>query len=275
MAIRFGIMSPRLGANGEELFRRAAELGLDVEWVAQVDYEKDPLFDPASRRRHLEWARLHGVRFCSGAMAFMNKTGLGSKIAADRDFARKGLAAWIPIFHELGAPHVLVANFGKAKIEDAENERLLVEALREAAPLAEANQATLDLETTLDAGRLKSVLQRTGSPRVKVYFDTANVFQYGLEPVGQILQLGSLIGQIHFKESNPATLTSDRPLGEGQVDFEGVVGAMKSIDYRGEVVFETPPGAAPMASARRNLEFSWKLIEDFYGPGAVENEKKF
>jgi len=270
MPIRFGIMSPRLGAEGEELFRRAAEAGLDVEWVARADYENDPLFDPESRRRHMAWAAKHGVRFCSGAMAFMNRTGLGSKIAADRDFARKGLAAWIPIFAEIGARHILVANFGKARIEDEENERLLIEAVREAIALAERGRVVLDLETTLEAGRLHDIIRRIGSPWAKVYFDTANVFQYGLEPVGQIRALGSLIGQAHFKESSPATLKTDLACGEGQVDFPGVVRALKDVGYQGWIVFETPAGRDPVESAKRNLSFSRRLVEEIYGPGAVE-----
>ena len=59
---------------------------------------------------------------------------------------------------------------------------------------------------------------------------------------------------IHIKD----TRRSD--LGEGDVDFPACRDAIAQIGYEGWLIFETPGGADPVASGKKNLAFAKEMF---------------
>jgi sugar phosphate isomerase/epimerase len=97
----------------------------------------------------------------------------------------------------------------------------------------------LGLESYLSAEDNLKILERVGSPAVKVYYDVGNSTDKGRDVLKEIPLLGKLICEFHFKDANFR-------LGQGRIDFRKVRGALDKIDYSGWIHIEaaTPHGAA-------------------------------
>jgi hexulose-6-phosphate isomerase len=85
------------------------------------------------------------------------------------------------------------------------------------------------------------------SPYLKAYFDVGNVMFYGF-PHDWIRTLGARIVKIHLKDfqlDRPNGRFAWKNLGEGDVDWRAVRGALSDINYAGFVTTEVAGGDAP------------------------------
>jgi len=118
-------------------------------------------------------------------------------------------------------------------------------------------------------------LADTDSDFVGLCLDTAHSMYGGDDPVDLCRRAGSRVRYLHLKECDRATLEEVRAnewdyfravevgvfpeLGQGSVDFAGMLEVLKELDYQGWAVVEQDilpeTGADPLASARRNLDF--------------------
>ena len=80
---------------------------------------------------------------------------------------------------------------------------------------------------------------------VKLCIDTAHTALAGMDPVKIIEKYGDLIGYMHLKDLDPdVTIRPERPLvrflplGQGTIDFSGVVKALKKAGYDGVLCVE-------------------------------------
>lgn len=84
------------------------------------------------------------------------------------------------------------------------------------------------------------------SPRLKAYFDVGNVVFYGF-PQDWIRALGQRIVKVHLKDfhlDRPNGRFSWRNLGEGDIDWTAVRGALAEVGYSGYVTTEVAAGDA-------------------------------
>jgi len=95
------------------------------------------------------------------------------------------------------------------------------------------------LESYLSAEDNLKVLERVGSPALRVYYDVGNSTDKGRDVLREIPLLGKLICELHFKDANFR-------LGQGRIDFKKVRQALEKIDYSGWIHLESavPNGAA-------------------------------
>ena len=100
------------------------------------------------------------------------------------------------------------------------------------------------------AEHVLELAQRSGAAGVGGYYDPGNAVAAGLDPAAEIRALGGRLKAFHVKDSG------GRHLGEGEVDFPGVIAALRENGYSGPLVLETPRGDDARASAARNLEFT-------------------
>jgi L-ribulose-5-phosphate 3-epimerase len=122
-------------------------------------------------------------------------------------------------------------------------------ALRELAPVAEQSGIILGIENTLSAEENIHILQRVGSPAVKVWYDVGNSTNMGhFDVPHEIRLLGKdRICQIHIKDKVY--------LGKGAVDVKGCLQAMADIGYTGFCILETAvPTGDRLADAATNLK---------------------
>ena len=206
----------------------AKRIGLDG---VQVDFgrsENDlPLFDPELQKRFIEAREEHEMEIASLAMGVLNNVPYKNDPRAER---------WVPqaidVAEAMGVNVILLAFFGEGDLQnDQKGVDAVVKRLKQVAPRAEKAGVTLGIESWLSAGQHMDIIDRVGSPAVKVYYDVANSNKAGYDIYSEIRRLGKLICEFHAKDY-------DDLYGKGSIDFERVRDAMDDIGYRGWFVME-------------------------------------
>jgi len=191
----------------------AKRIGLDG---VQVDFGRGdnrlPLFDEELQDNFLDQARRQKMQIASLAMGVLNNVPYKSDPRAER-WVRQG----INVAEAMGINLILLAFFGEGDLKIASQ--------------AEVAGVTLGIESWLSADQHIDIIERVGSPAVKVYYDVANSHKAGYDIYKEIRQLGPLICEFHAKDY-------DNLYGKGSIDFKEVRLAMDDIGYRGWLVME-------------------------------------
>ena len=168
----------------------------------------------------------------------------------DNKRAQKWVADGIGITKNLKAEVMLLPFFGKGSLLTRPEMDYVGDALKDLGPEAEKAGVTLGLEDTISAEDNVRIMERAGSPALKVYYDVGNSTGGGFDVVKEIRWLGaSRICQIHLKD-NP------HYLGEGKIDFPAVMKAIKDIGFQGFANLETDcPSQSVENDMARNLKF--------------------
>ncbi|MCH7559090.1 MAG: sugar phosphate isomerase/epimerase [Planctomycetes bacterium] len=206
----------------------AKRIGLDG---VQVDFGRAetnlPLFDADLQRRFLDEASRGDMEIASLAMGVLNGVPYKSDIRAEL-WVAKG----INVCKALGVNVVLLAFFGEGDLrDDKKGTDIVVERLKRVAPKAEKAGVFLAIESWLSAEQHIDIIDRVGSPAVKVYYDVGNSHKAGYDIYKEIRLLGKHICEFHAKDY-------DDLYGKGSIDFEQVRRAMDDIGYRGWIVME-------------------------------------
>ena len=206
----------------------AKRIGLDG---VQVDFgrgENDlPLFDPALQKKFVEARQEHEMEIASLALGVLNGIPYKNDPRAER---------WVPqaidVAEAMGVNVILLAFFGEGDLQnDSSGVEAVVRRLRQVAPRAEKAGVTLGIESWLSAEEHMDIIERVGSPAIKIYYDVANSNKAGYDIYSEIRQLGKLICEFHAKDY-------DDLYGKGSIDFERVREATDDIGYRGWFVME-------------------------------------
>jgi sugar phosphate isomerase/epimerase len=103
--------------------------------------------------------------------------------------------------------------------------------LKNVAPKAEKAGVALAVESWLNAEQHLEIIDRVGSPAIKVYYDVGNSNFKGYNIYEEIRLLGKHICQFHAKDY-------DDLYGKGSIDFPRVREAIDAVGYRGWLVME-------------------------------------
>lgn len=206
----------------------AKRLGLDG---VQVDFgsgQNDlPLFSRDLQNKFLEAVKKHNVEIGSLALGVLNGVPYKSDPRAER-----WLAESIDVAKVMGCTVVLVPFFGKGGLrDDKEGIDTVVERLKRVSPKAEEAGVVLGFESWLSAEQHLDIIDRVGSPAVKVYYDVGNSDKAGYDIYEEIRLLGKQICEFHAKDY-------DDLYGKGTIAFEEVRRAMDDIGYRGWIHIE-------------------------------------
>lgn len=209
-------------------FEVAKRIGLDG---VQVDFGRGdnrmPLFNEDLQQQFLDEVRKQKMEIASLAMGVLNNVPYKSDPRAER-WVRQG----IDVAEAMGVNVILLAFFGKGDLRnDEQGIAKVVQRLRQIAPKAAMANVTLAIESWLSAEQHNDIIERVGSPAVKVYYDVANSHKAGYDIYKEIRQLGPLICEFHAKDY-------DNLYGKGSIDFKEVRLAMDDIGYRGWLVME-------------------------------------
>ncbi|MHC4439041.1 MAG: sugar phosphate isomerase/epimerase family protein [Planctomycetota bacterium] len=209
-------------------FEVAKRIGLDG---VQVDFgsgeNRLPLFDEELQQKMMKESRRRKVEIASLAMGVLNNIPYKSDPRAER-WVRQAIS----VAEEMQVKVILLAFFGEGDLKnDEQGINKTVQRLRRIAPQAEMANVTLGIESWLSAEQHIDIIERVGSPAVKVYYDVANSHKAGYDIYNEIRQLGSHICEFHAKDY-------DDLYGKGSIDFEEVRRAMDDIGYRGWLVME-------------------------------------
>jgi len=224
----------------------AKRIGLDG---VQVDFGRAednlPLFDADLQRRFLDEVLRQDIEIASLAMGVLNNIPYKSDPRAER-WVNEG----IDVCTILGVDVVLLAFFGNGDLQDDDKGKdVVVERLKRVAPKAEEAGVFLGVESWLSAEEHLEIIDRVGSPAVKVYYDVANSHKAGYDIYKEIRLLGKNICEFHAKDY-------DDLYGKGSIDFERVREVIDDIGYRGWLVMEgTKMPLGVEASCRYDAEY--------------------
>ena len=104
--------------------------------------------------------------------------------------------------------------------------------------------------------RHMAIIERVGSPAVKVYYDVANSDKAGYDIYQEIRQLGKHICEFHAKDY-------DDLYGKGTIAFEEVRRAMDDIGYRGWIVME---GTQMPLGLEDSIRYDVKYLRSVFPP---------
>lgn len=251
---RIGVTDWNLQQTGKiEAVALAAKLGFDGVQVSlgrNPASDKLPLDDASIQARYLAAAKQYGIALSGTCLDILHVDHL-----KDNQRAQKWVADSIPITANLNAKVVLLPFFGKASLMNHAEMDYVGDVLKDLAPAAEKAGVTLGLEDTISAEDNVRIMDRTGSPAVKVYYDVGNSTGGGFDVVKEIRWLGAQrICQMHLKD-NP------HYLGEGPIDFPAVMKAITDIGFEGFANLETDcPSKSIEADMTRNLKFIRALL---------------
>jgi sugar phosphate isomerase/epimerase len=251
--LRLGIMDIILGfGSSPEAFAVAQKIGFEGVQVMigkPTGPDRLVLSDPARQQQILQASSEQHVAITSTYLDVMHRDCLQSA-----QIARTWVRESIRITKVLDAKMVELAFFFKCGLHTKQDETGLVDALRELAPEAERAGIILGIENTLSAEDNMHLLDRVGSPAVKIWYDVGNSTNMGhFDVPKEIRTLGKdRICQMHIKDKTD--------LGTGDVNVRGCIEAIHDIGYTGWCVFETAaPTGDRVADAARNLKIFQKV----------------
>jgi sugar phosphate isomerase/epimerase len=230
-----------------EAFAIAKRIGFDgiqVTLGKSIGPNRLVLSDGELQQRILRSSRAHHVAITSTYLDIVHRDCLQSS-----DIAKTWVRESIAITKALDASMVELASFFKCGLNTPSDIDGLVKALRELAPQTERERVMLGIENTLSAEDNARILDRVGSPMVKIWYDVGNSTNMGhFDVPSEIRFLGKeRICQIHMKDAGY--------LGSGRVDVKACLEAIRDIEYTGWCVFETAaPTGDKVADAEKNLK---------------------
>ena len=214
-------------------FAVAKQIGLDgVQVSLGTEADDMHLRQPEVRRKFQEAAQAAGVEIGSLAIGTLNEIPYKSDPRTE---------AWVSdsvdVLQALGVKVILLAFFGKGDlVDDPKGVDEVVRRLKKVAPKAEKAGVVFGLESWLSAEETMRIMDRVGSPAVKMYYDVCNSTDRGYDIIKEIRWLGKKnICEFHMKENGFL-------LGKGKVNLEQVRDAINDIGYEGWMQIE---GAVP------------------------------
>lgn len=215
-------------------FEIAKQIGLDgVQVDLGTPFDGMRMLKSEVQKAYLASARRTGMEIASLAMASMNEIPLKSDPRA-----AEWLTQSIDICKALNTKITMPALFHNGDLDMKKTVEIdhLVEVIKNVTPRAEKEGITIALENYLSAKDNVSLIDRIGSPAVKVYYDVGNSTDKGYDIYSEIRELGSrgLLAEFHLKDAD-FILCKNR----GRVDFKKVREAMDDAGYRGWVQLES------------------------------------
>jgi sugar phosphate isomerase/epimerase len=245
---KIGACDWTLGKRGEpDSLAIAKKLGLDGVQVDLGSPDDDlPVRNPDHQKRFLDAVKEQGLEIASVAIGALNDVPYKSDPRAEQ---------WVldslGVCKAFGVQVVLLAFFGNGDLRnDPAGVDAVVERLKKAAPMAQGAGVVLGIESWLSAEEHLAIIERVGSPAVKVYYDVGNSNKEGHDIYKEIRQLGTRhICEFHAKDY-------DNLYGKGSINFPEVRRAMDDIGYRGWMQIEgTQFPLGLEASIRQDVEY--------------------
>ena len=254
--MKYGIRDGLLKEPLDTMFGVANEIGFDgVEFCIGTEYRENVLWEDGGAEKLKALSDAGGVEISSLSPGVFSRFHPALSEADKREEGAEILTHVIEACGAVETQDILVPMFPRDMDEwPDETWNLLVDGFKALAEVAEKHQVRLNLEATFNPNQLELIIDRVGSNAVKVYHDSGNAMSRGVDPAGELRQLGDKVGMIHAKD------TDRQMLGEGRVDFDSVDAAIREIGYDGYIVLETPTGDDPGAANAQNLAFIRKLV---------------
>jgi L-ribulose-5-phosphate 3-epimerase len=226
---KIGVCDQTLRKRGDPAaLEMAQRIGLDGVQVSMGTAKNDMhLRKPEIQEAYRRASKKYNVQVASLAIGELNKVPYKSDQRADQ-----WVSDSIDVCQKMGMQVVLLPFFGKGDLKnDKQGTDVVIKKLRQVAPKAERAGVFLSIESWLSAEEHMDIIDKVGSPAVKVYYDVANSHKMGYDIYKEIRSLGKHISEFHAKDYKDL-------YGKGSIDFPKVRLAMDEIGYRGWIHME-------------------------------------
>jgi L-ribulose-5-phosphate 3-epimerase len=231
-------------------FEIAKQIGLDGIMV-DMGSEKDNLHlrEKNVQQRYLELSKQNDIKISSIAIGELN----GVPYKSD---PRTEEWVWdsVGVAKNLNVSVVLLAFFNKNDLRhDDAGKKEVIRRLKKVAPHAEKNKIILGIESYLNADEHLDIIDKVGSPNIKVYYDFRNTADAGHDTAAEFQKLGkNMVCELHIKENGFL-------LGKGTLDWQAIGNAVYDSGYYGDgwmqIEGAIPDGADTIESYKHNLRF--------------------
>jgi sugar phosphate isomerase/epimerase len=253
--VRIGSMAGSLPrGTPAEVFAAGKRVGLEgIEFdIGREPVDGNlPLFNPETQKTYMDAARANGMAIAGVVLDVFHKHYLKNDPAAV-PFIDRGIAT----AKAMNASVLLLPFFGKGALATPDEQNYAADIIKEHAGVAQKAGIILGIEDTISAEANVRMLDRIGSPAVKVYYDIGNSTNNGFDTPKEIRWLGGKrICQVHIKDRGY--------LGEsGKIDIVENLRAIADSDYKGWVNFETSsPTKDREADLKKNFEILKKAMD--------------
>jgi len=160
----------------------------------------------------------------------------------------------VDVAKNLNVPVVLLAFFYKNDLrKDGAGKKEVISRLKKVAPHAEKNGIILGIESYLSAQEHLDIIDKVGSPNIKVYYDFRNTADAGYNTITEFNKLGkNMVSELHIKENGFL-------LGKGTLNWQAIGNAIYDSGYYGDgwmqIEGARPEGAGIVESYKHNLRF--------------------
>ena len=248
---RIGACDWSLGKSSDTgAFTIAKQIGLDGIMV-NMGSEKDGLRlrEKNVQQQYLSASRQSGIKISSIAIAELNNVPYKSDPRTEE-------WVWdsVDVAKNLNVPVVLLAFFYKNDLRnDDTGKKEVIKRLKKVAPHAEKNGIILGIESYLSADEHLHIIDKVGSPSIKVYYDFRNTADAGYDTAAEFKKLGkNMVCELHMKENGFL-------LGKGPLDWQAIGNTVSNSDYYGDgwmqIEGAMPDKADIVESYKYNLRF--------------------
>lgn len=225
-------------------FELAARAGLNgIEWIFDV-YGEDanPLCSDSGVEEMRALSTETGIRVRSlCADYFMDRPFLRTSEDEREELIQK-LRWLLQRCAAVGIGRIVIPFVDHSRIENRDDEDVVVTIARSILSQAEMCNVELHLETSLAPMAFASLLHRCSYPLIRVNYDSGNSASLGYDFTEEFAAYGDRIGSVHIKDRQLGGGTV--PLGTGNANLAAVFRGLTALDYRGDYVLQIARGQA-------------------------------
>ncbi len=241
----------------EQEFEHAADIGYGaIEWLFEAEkFEENPIWNKSGRRRILERSFETGVATPSICADYFMEKPFFRVESEEAEHSSNTLVQLIDYSAEVGADCILLPVLEVAEIKSEQDADNLLRYLEKPLKRAEECGVDIGIETELRASEYAALVQKASSPRCGVYLDLGNATAKGYNVSSDIADYNDALCGIHIKDrvlGGPSVL-----LGTGDLDVEGVFGALSAVGYKRSCILQTAFTDKYLDIAKDNL----KMVE--------------
>ena len=224
--------------NWEQEFSNAQTVGLEcIEWIYDVHGEDvNPISTDTGIQKMRELIQKYSVQVLSlCADYFMVKTFVRVS-PVDR---QKHLETFLWLLGRcrlLGINRVVLPCVDNSHMETEEDMGIVLEILRQALPVAEANLVEIHLETSLPPRTFAVFLEQLPHPMLMANYDSGNSSSLGYQPAEEFAAYGNRVGSVHIKDRVKGGGTV--PLGKGDANFRELFKCLRKVNYNRDYILQ-------------------------------------
>ena len=142
---------------------------------------------------------------------------------------------------DIGIDKVIVPLVDKGSLQNKNQEDELLKGMDKIIPLLEDTNVMVVFESDFGPSRLKDFINRFKPAYFGINYDIGNSASLGYDFKEEIASYGDRIKNVHIKDRKFRGATV--PLGEGDADIAGVLGALHANGYAGNYILQTARAA--------------------------------